>query len=80
MQQIKIVVTLILWVGPMLIMTDFQYGVECVWERGFGRSTSTSSAKPGADAANVTLTAAVDFRPTIADRAFVSVASRCEIQ
>jgi hypothetical protein len=61
---------LLFCVSPVLVVSDFQYGVECVWERGFRRFTNTSSAMPGADAANVTLTAAVDFRPSIADLAY----------
>jgi hypothetical protein len=60
---------MLLCVCPLLVVSDFQYGVECARERGFVRFTITSSANPSADAANVTLSAAVDFRPSIPDLA-----------
>ena len=52
---------LFFYVGPLLFGIGFQCGLECAWEREAGRFRSTSSAKPGADAANVKLTAAVDL-------------------
>lgn len=45
----------------MLRINDLPCGVEC----RAGRVTFSSSASPGAEAANISFSAAVDFRPRL---------------